>query len=479
MRLRLTILSLASLALLTGCTGVDPWGVFERVPPSRSAPFKGDIVSTENEDAPGSLVPDPSGRTLSLPECVHIALEHNPRTAAAWQTARVAAARVGRTRAEYLPAVGFSAGASRGDAVELDGKADTGTQNRYEGIFGARWLLFDGGGRQARVSGAEAEMLAAGFRHNTTLQDVAFDVEEAYYSLLAARSFREVAAETVRQREYQLQLARARQRVGLVGKSDVLRAETEKADADLSLVRAENATHVAKGQLARNMGLPVNTEFEIADIPEETYTRALEDLDHLLAEAAENRPELKAALARVHAESAALRAARSRYWPSVGLDAGLGWVGRHLLPDRRQWSLGASADLPLFTGFDRPYQVQGAEAELARATAERQDTLRGIELEVWTAYWEVIEASKAVEAARRLESSAEESARVAEGEYKSGVVSIVDLIVAQTAHTAARNELVRARLDRHTATARFKRAVGRSLADMRKSASAGEEGPSE
>ncbi|MFO7957979.1 MAG: TolC family protein [Candidatus Brocadiia bacterium] len=466
MRLRLTILSLASLALLTGCAGVDPWGVFERVPPSRSEPFKSDVVSTENEDAPGSSGPDLSGRTLSLPKCVHIALEHNPRTAAAWQAARAAAARAGRTRAEYLPALGFRAGASRGNPVELDGKADTGTRDRYEGIFGARWLLLDGGGRQARVEGAEAELLAANFRHSTVLQDLVLSVEEKYYNLLAARSFKEVAAETVKQREYQLELAAARHRVGVAARSDVLKAETEKADADLALIRAQNAVHVARGQLARAMGLRANAEFEVADIPEESYGRALEDVDVLLAEAARNRPELKSALAEVQAERAAIRVARSRYWPTFGLDTSYGWLGRHLLPDQRQWSLGVVADVPLFTGFDRPYQVQGAEADLARAVAERQDVLQGIELEVWTAYWEVIEASEAVEAARRLVASAEESARVAEGEYKNGTGGIVDLIVAQTASTAARNRLVQARLDWHTATARFKRAVGRSLAEM-------------
>jgi outer membrane protein TolC len=455
-----------SLALLTGCAAVDPWSVFGRVPPSRSEPFNGEVASTDDEEAPDGSAPDLSGRTLSLPECVDVALEHNPQTAAAWQAARAAAARAGRVRAEYLPALGFSAGAARGDEAELDGKADTGTQDRYEGVFGARWLLFDGGGRKARVGGAEADLLAANFRHSAVLQDLVLSVEENYHNLLAARGLKEVAVETVKQREYQLELARARYRVGVVARSDVLKAETEKADADLALVRAQNAVHIAKGQLARTMGLNANAEFEVADVPEESYGRALEDVDILLAEAARSRPELKTALAEVHAQHAAVRVAQSGYWPALGLDTSFGWLGRHLLPDQRQWSFGAVADLPLFTGFDRPYQVQGAEADLARAMADRQDALREIELEVWTAYWQVIEASQAVEAARRLVASAEESARVAEGEYRNGTGAIVDLIVAQTASTAARNGLIGARLDWHTAMARFERAVGRSLVGM-------------
>ena len=90
--------------------------------------------------------------------------------------------------------------------------------------------------------------------------------------------------------------------------------------------------------------------------------------------------------------------------------------------------------------------------------------MRGIELEVWTAYWQVIEAGEAIEAARELVASAEESARVAGGEYKSGVGSMIGVIDAQTARTEAKTRFVHARLDWYTAKARFERAVGRMFA---------------
>lgn len=452
---------------LYGCGSLDPWGVLSQAPPSPSEPFTGDVeVGKEAAAATLPAADALAGRTLSLAECIHIALEQNPRTTAAWQAARAAAARVGRAKGEYLPAIGFSAGASRGDAAELDGKDDPGVQKQYDAVLGVRYLLFDGGGRKARVEGATADLLAANFRHSTVLQDLALSVEDAYYNLLAARSFEKVAAETVKQREYQLGLSQARYRVGVVARSDVLKAETQKADEDLALVRAQNAVHVAKGRLARTMGLRVNADFQIADVPEESYSRELENVE-LLLEESQSRPELKTALAQIQAERAAVRLAQSRYWPAVAFDTAFGWLGRSLLPDQKQWTLGLSADLPLLTGFDRTYQLHDAEAGLARAIAERRDLLQGIELEVWTTYWQIIESSQAVEAARRLVTSAEESARVAEGEYKNGTGTIVDLIIAQTAHTAARNGLIQARLHWHTAMAGFERAVGRSLVEMR------------
>ena len=403
-----------------------------------------------------------------MTECITIALEQNPRTAGSWQAIRAAAARTGRAKADYLPTVGLTSSAARGDAAELDNKPDLGAQNRYEAMFGVRWLLFDGGGREARVDAAAAEVLAAGFRHNTALQDVALNVVETYYNLLAAHSFQALAVETVRQRDYQLRMAEARHRAGVVAKSDVLKAQTEKADADLNMVRAKNAVHVARGRLASAMGLRVSADIQVADAPEADYTQGLADIEALLDEAAQNRSELKSALAQVRSQVAAVRIAESRYWPAVAFDTGFGWLGRSLLPSQEQWTVGLALDLPLFTGFDRTYQLHGSKADLARAVAQREDVLRGVELEVWTAYWQAIEAGEAIEAAKRFVASAEESARVAEGEYKNGTGSIIGLIDAQTARTAARDRLIQARLDWRTAMARFERAVGRSLAQRAK-----------
>ena len=457
------LLGLGAIAL-SGCATLDPWRQMSRAPASPSSAYVGPGAPADEAETASSLLDELKHDSLTLAQCIWLALKRNPRTAGSWQTARAAAARAGQTRSAYFPAVGFVSGASRGDQAELDGKADTGPQNTFDALFGVRWLLFDGGGRDARARGADADLLAANFRHNTVLQDVALAVAEGYYDLLAAQRFRDLAVETVRQREYHVRIADARHKAGLVARSDVLRAETEKADADLALVQAENAVRLARGRLASAMGLRVSEPLEVADIPEDAHRQELEDVEALLDEAARSRPELQAALAQVEAQRAGVKEAEARFWPAVSLGADAGWAGRTFFPGQGQWGLGLDLDAALFTGFDRTYQSHRAKADLARAVADRRNVLGGVELEVWTAYWQTIESSQAIEAASRFVASAEESARVAEGEYKNGTGSILGLIDAQTARTAARTRLIRARLDWHTAMARFERAVGRTIA---------------
>jgi len=408
------------------------------------------------------------GQVLSLAQCIEIALARNPETRESWQRARSAAAGVGQARSPYLPSIDFTAGASRSDPVSFDGQQETGPANTFDAGFGVRYLLFDGGARSAGLKGAGAELLDANFQHNVTLQDVALKVEEAYYRLLASRELERVAEETVRQAQYHVDVARARHANGLVAKSDVLKAETEKANADLLLVRARSEVRIAWGILANAMGLKPSESFEVAELPRNPHEQELADIKRLMAEAVAGRPGLRAALARVESARAKVKAGGARYWPKITLNADYGWRDRTFMPDRDEWALGLGLTWPLFDGFNREYTIRRARSDLERAVAEYEKLLRGVELEVWTAYSQLIEAGQAIEAARAFVASAEESARVTEGEYKNGTASIIEVTDAQIARTTANVRLVQARLDWYTALARLERAIGQTLASGEK-----------
>lgn len=464
MKMKVFLFSIFLWISATGCAQLsDPWGLSGQVPASPSRAYISDSYHSKadrSSSLPNSIQP---GQELTLARCVGIALERNPRTAGTWHAARAAAARSGQSRSAYLPSVEFTSSAGRGNPNELDNTTDRGTQNTFESVFSIKYLLYDGGKREAGVREADADLLAASFRHNATLQQVTFDVAEAYYDLLGAQSMETLANETLYQRGYHVRLAEARYEAGIVPKSDVLKARTEEADAELGLVQAENAVRVARGRLAASMGLRVSLQFEIVDLPDEFIEREPSDIEALIDEAARNRPELRSALAQVESRRAALESARAKRWPSISFNSNLGWSERSFPPYDDQWNAGISLEIPLFSGFDRTYDIQKARAELEKKVAEHRDLLSGVELEVWNAYSLIIEAGRAIDAARRFVASAEESARLAEGEYKNGTGSIIGLIDAQKAQSAAQTRLIQAKLDYRTAVARFERAVGRSF----------------
>ncbi len=459
-----SVIVLGLLAAIGGCIPVNYDRLLADVPDSPASIYEPSSPLPELIPIDDEVIPEVDGRILGLAQCIKIALERNPETQIAWQASRSAAAGVGQARAGYMPAADFSAGANRGDLVSLDSQQDTGAADTFEAGFGVRYLLFDGGARSAGLEGAESELLKVNFQHNTTLQNVALAVEEAYYQLLAAKELERVAEQTSHQTQYHLDVARARYKNGMVAKSDVLKAETGKAEADLGLVRARSQVRVTRGRLANAMGLNPSKSFAVAELPQDPHQRELADIKKLMAEATSSRPELRSALAGIESGRMNVKAAEASYWPEVTLNADYGWRDRTFAPERDEWSLGVGITLPLFDGFDRGYTKLRAKSELARTVAEHEKLLRGVELEVWTAYSRLIEADQAIEASQALVASAEESARVAEGEYKNGTGSIIEVTDAQTSRTSANVRLVQARLDWYTAMARLERAVGRTLA---------------
>jgi len=465
------------LGLFSGCALAPSRRLPREVPFTHATAFMPRAPLAGQTAGGGKEIPSLDGRMLDLAQCIKIALTQNPETRASWQRSYSAAAGVGEARSAYLPSTDFTAGANRSDPVVFDRPQATGPADTFTAGFGVRYLLFDGGARAAGLEGAAAELLNANFQHNATLQDVALKVEEAYYRLLAARELERVAQQTVRQTQTHMDVARARYANGLVARSDVLKVETEKADADLLLVRAHSQVRIVRGQLANAMGLKPSQSFEVAELPKNPRQRELADIRKLMAKAAVRRPELQAALARVESKAAKVNAAKARYWPKLTFNADYGLRDRSFVPDRGEWSLGVGLAFPFFDGFNREYSIHRAKADLAGTAAAYDKLLQGVELEVWTAYAQLIEAGKAIEAARALVASAEESVRVTEGEYKNGTASIIELTDTQTARTSANVRLVQARLDWYTAVARLERAVGRTFVQAAADTINGENNP--
>ena len=464
-----TILPVAiTVLILSGCTQIsDPWGRTGGTPfprPDTFIPGLHPESKDQGNSLPESIQP---GEELTLAQCIVIGLKHNPVTAVTWHARESARSRTGQAGSGYYPSLDLTLGAKRGDPVELDGRSDTGSVNTFNAGFGIRYLLFDGGVRSAGVRGAEAELLSADFKHNAAMRDVALAVEEAYYMLLAARQLERVAGDTVRKARYHVDVASARHNNGIVARSDVLKAETGKAEADLTLVRARSLVRIAHGRLAAAMGLSPSEVFNIADLPEDAHEQEMIDVRELMAQAAKNRPELRSALSLAESKRTGIEGARARHWPEIAVDAGYGWKDRTYVPEENEWSVGLGISVPLFDGFDRRYSLRHAQAGFRKAVAEYEKLLREVELEVWIAYARLTEAGQAIKAAAALVSSARQSALAAEGEYKNGTGSVIGVTDAQTALTAAEVQLVRARLDWYTAMARLERAVGKSLMEDR------------
>lgn len=423
---------------------------------------------------------------LTLPDLVDLALCNNPATAVAFAASRNAAAQVGIARARQLPTVSASVGPtlSRTDSFGGQQFVTVPGQNIPQGFgsfnttdFGASaslaldYLLFDFGGRRARIDAAQASQRAAIAQVADTAQSVALDTVTAYNSLAASRASVTAAQATVAFARSSFDLADARRRAGVATPADALQARTSLAQADLTLVQARGNARTAAGQLAVAAGLPPTTALTLAPAPPLASTERLaRDVTQLIADAELLRPDLATARANRDAAVAQVRAARSDTRPSVGVSAQDNLNYANSVNDRNTASVGLSLSVPLFNGYDRTYRLAAARSEADRQAALLEQSRQAAGLDVFTQATALTTQIQVLATARELINSATASADIAQGRFKAGVGTFTDLLNAQSALASARQQLVSADFGVRDAQARLARAIGQigaAVDDMR------------
>ncbi len=420
---------------------------------------------------------------LTLPELVDIALCANPATAVAYAASRSAAANVGIARAADLPTLSATVGPTltRSDYLSsqqfttLGGTSFSATSNATDlgssASLALDWLIFDFGGRAARIDAARASQRAALAQVADTVQSVALTTVNAYNSLQGYLASVEAARATVAFNRSSFDLADAKRRAGVSTPADALQARTSLAQAELTLAQAEGNARTAAGQLAVAIGQPPTTVLRLAPAPPlasgDVLTR---DVVVLIADAERLRPDLSAARANRDAALAQVRAARSDARPSVALSVQdqLGYANSS--SDLNRASVGVTLSLPLFNGYDRTYRIAQARAEADRQAALLEQSRQQAGLDVYTQATALTTAIQVLATARELINSATASADIAQGRFKAGVGTFTDLLNAQSALASARQQLVSADFGVRNAQATLARAVGQigdAVAGMR------------
>ena len=400
---------------------------------------------------------------LTLAELTEYALRNNPRARQAWHAARAAAAGVGVEQADTLPQLTGALGVTRVRPISGTTGATSPAQTRYGPSLSLSYMLFDAA-RNAQISAAEYRLLAANLNQNRVLQDVVFQVEQAYYRLLGLERLVRVNELSLQNLRTSLDAAQRRRESGLATVADVYRADTQVAQADVTLIRSRGEFEKARGQLASAVGLPVHQRLNVRGFEELPQIRELmAPVTELLDHARGKRPDLVAAEAQARAARSSAEAASKASLPTLELTATGGSTGFLDPSDRpiaNNYAFGLNLRFPIFTGFRDRYATRQAQALADQAEASRDTLYRQTELDVWQAFYDLQTAAGGVGSTEAQVKSAEQTAQATLARYKAGFGSILDLITAQQDESNARVQRIQSYLDWYTALARLQFSTG-------------------
>ncbi len=126
------------------------------------------------------------GDTLSLEDCIDIAISKNPNITLGNNITKVYQSKIGQAKASYFPQIDVSSGYSRQN--QSTSSIIDKTSNQYLGSVGVNQLIFDFGKTPTRVKIQDLNFDSSKLDVDDTIVQVAYNVKQAYYSALSAKA---------------------------------------------------------------------------------------------------------------------------------------------------------------------------------------------------------------------------------------------------------------------------------------------------
>ncbi len=347
--------------------------------------------------------------------------------------------------------------------------------------IGTTWTVYNGSYNQIVAQRAKRQVEADRDDLRRAQQQLAQDVSNAYYAVSVRR---ETVALDRADRAYQqalLQVARDNERVGRTAGVDVLRSQVNALRSQSTLATAESDEATARESLAQTIGASPDQPFLIADLLPEPSLPAT-PLAELIAAAEGTRADIASATAALANARLANSIIDTDRFPVLQVNAAFGnqfsptqvnYITNPIteLPEiapRRGnpgfWQIGATETLQI--GFIE-YGSRHAQHRAARSAIDSAqtalDTARyTVETDVRQALRGAQTAAANLATAKEASALGAESARIAQLQYKNGLISLTDATQAERDNLSAQNDLVNARVTYIDAIVHLRLAVGTS-----------------
>jgi len=334
--------------------------------------------------------------------------------------------------------------------------------------------VFDFGRIGAQRAAADDLVTVEKRRSEVVRLDIDFGVEEAYFSVLAAKAIIVASDQAYERSRVHRDLAKRGVDAGLRSPIELTRAEADLARFDVGRIKARGGLALAQGVFAASIGAPdpaIDTSEDapkLSDMP--TMAQAVqmvEGRDPLLAQAI---AQLKASEQRTRAVGAELRPDLSLTAtltgraggappssPSQPTPGGGGW-----LPDVPNWDAGLVLSWPLFDGTISARRDAAQASEQVRR--DELDVTRELEVaRVRQVYVQVGVARSALVALENAVTAAHANYDQADARFRAGIGNAVELADAEAVRTDAEIQRALGQFELAQARASFGRAIAEGL----------------
>ena len=408
---------------------------------------------------------------MTLTDAVSYALTHDSTVAA--KVAAVAQAEHAVAQARYNafpPVTGslsnfMSKSANYGGAYAAIGAQQVPVVSQNTAQIGTTYTLTTGGLSFIQLTAARASAAQARDDLANTEDSIASTVAAAYFQVMQNQAIVDVDQSDLSYQNILVQVAKAKEKAGVVAGVDVLKSQVQQAKSASTLVGAKADVDNARERLAQTIGAPLDQQFaftRLSTVPK-LPTGTVDKLQEI---AVNSRPDLSAARESLVAAQQTRKGWNRELFPTVQMNAAIGnqfaptsagqIIG--LNPDGTPitvprgtpgfWTISAqtSFSLPLVDYNQRHSERVSDDAQVASAQLVLNQTVTQVELDVRQNYRGAQTALAQMTYASDEARLGTESARIARLQYERGLITLADVLQTQQQSVIAQSDFINARV---------------------------------
>jgi outer membrane protein TolC len=251
---------------------------------------------------------------------------------------------------------------------------------------------------------------------------------------------------------------------GVSTSAEGLSVDVRVNEAEMTKMKVEDNLTLSKMLLCQLCGLPMDKPIMLADedkdlIPD--YTGVLADAD-----TEGDRPELRMMQLGIDMSEQASKILTATYYrQQIALTGGYLVSNPNVYNGFEHkfsgvWNIGLLVRMPLWDWREGRYKIRASKAATTIAQMERSDLVEKINLQVEQHRFKYREALRRVEMSKKHVASAEENLRCATLGFREGVMSMTEVMSAQTAWQAAHDEKIDSEIDVQLSQVALRKALG-------------------
>ena len=451
-----TLLSMAALALLAGCS-LAP--TYER--PATPAPGAWPTGPSYKADAPAgaTAVSEIAWREFfadaRLRQVIELALANNRDLRVSILNIEKARATYGIERAALIPTLSASGGQTATRIPKNQSpNGDASITRQYTANLGISAYELDFFGRVRSLSDSALEQYL-GTEEARRAQQISLvsEVAGSYLNLGADQQRLRVAQDTLKSQQSSYTLAERRFNAGATSGLDKYDAQTS-----VELARSDVATYTSQVALDQNaLTLLVGSSVPAELLPQAEFgaVTALADIPAgVPSDVLQRRPDVLVAERTLRSANANIGAARAAFFPRISLTATAGSLSNNLSDLFKSgsgtWSFIPQISLPIFDGG-----VNRANLDIAKVN--REISVAQYEKAIQVAFREVSDAlaqrgtiDERLQSQESLVEASTKSYTIQDARYKQGAETYLNALIAQRALYTAQQSLITARLAKST-----------------------------